>query len=72
MPLIVLLHGTNENMLKTQCVTQHSNEQAWMDLADEHKFVVLVPQSRGLQFKRTKYFGWQPGNEDLLYIQMTI
>lgn len=39
-----------------------------MELADRENFVVVVPQSRGLVYRDKKYYGWQPGNEDMKYL----
>jgi hypothetical protein len=39
-----------------------------MELADREELIIVVPQSRGLVYRNKKYYGWQPGNEDTLYL----
>ena len=48
------------------------NQTPWMDLADKEKFVLLIPQSRGLIYRGIKHIVWQPGSQDILYLREVV
>jgi predicted esterase len=47
-PLVILLHGTDETMFDCELVHQEDEDVcSWLELSDELGFIVAVPQARG-------------------------
>jgi predicted esterase len=47
-PLVILLHGTDETMFDTELVIQEKTDStSWLDLSDREGFVLAIPQARG-------------------------
>jgi len=47
-PVVVLLHGTDETMFDGEFVQQNDGSRSWLDLSDKEGFLLLFPQSRGM------------------------
>lgn len=78
MPVVILLHGTNETCFDTELLRQRDGSYSWLDLADQQRVILLFAQSRGLKittfsqecgkFDVLYKYAWQQSSEDKLYL----
>lgn len=67
MPVVILLHGTDETAFDTEWMLQAEGEMTWLDLSHAERFAVLFPQARGAVTTDGRWkSNWRDPNDDPL------
>jgi predicted esterase len=71
-PLLLMLHGSDETAWNTQLRTQHDKKQSWLELAAQENFIIVFAQAQRWVYDwqpNLIHTGWKSGPVDRLYVQ---